>query len=96
MSHTDTHSFKIRLMIRSLFAAWQDAYDIEKSVSVDGCMIAFKGRMYMRPKKPSNGVRMAGCCLAQTAAMRITGCCIPEKKTTMQLSDLGGVWGLYP
>ena len=43
-------------MIRSLFAALQDAYDIEKSVSVDECMIAGKGRVSMRqymPKKPS-------------------------------------------
>ena len=43
-------------MIRSLVEAWQDAYDIEKSVSVDECMIAFKGRVSLRqymPKKPS-------------------------------------------
>ena len=36
-------AFKIRPMIRSLVEAWQDAYDLEKSVSVDECMIAFKG-----------------------------------------------------
>ena len=49
-------AFKIRPMIRSLVEAWQDAYDLEKSVSVDECMIAFKGRVSMRqymPKKPS-------------------------------------------
>ena len=43
-------------MIRSLIAAWQDAYDIEKSVSVDECMIGFNGRISMRqymPNKPS-------------------------------------------
>ena len=49
-------AFKIRPMIRSLVEAWQDAYDLEKSVSVDECMIAFKGRVSTRqymPKKPS-------------------------------------------
>ena len=49
-------AFKIRPMISSLVEAWQDSYDIEKSVSVDECMIAFKGRVSMRqymPKKPS-------------------------------------------
>ena len=49
-------SFKIRPMIYSLVEAWQDAYDIEKSVSVDECMIAFKGRVSMckyMPIKPS-------------------------------------------
>ena len=49
-------SFKVRPMISSMVEAWQDAYDIEKSVSVDECMIAFKGRVSMRqymPKKPS-------------------------------------------
>ena len=49
-------AFKIRPMIRSLVETWQDAYDLEKSVSVDECMIAFKGRASMRqymPKKPS-------------------------------------------
>ena len=40
-------SFKVRPMICSLVEAWQHAYDIEKSVSVDECMIAFKGRVSM-------------------------------------------------
>ena len=45
-------SFKIRPMICSLVEAWQDAYDIEKSVSVDECMIAFKGRVSIRQYMP--------------------------------------------
>ena len=57
-------------------------------------MLAFKGRVSMRqymPKSRVNGVWRSGCWLARTVAMRISGCCIPEKKTTVQLSDLGGV-----
>ena len=49
-------SFKIRPMITSLAAAWQAAYKIGKSVSVDECMVPFKGRVSMiqyMPKKPN-------------------------------------------
>ena len=48
-------AYKIRPMIRSLVAAWQAAYSIEKAVSIDECMIAFKGHVFMlqyMPKKP--------------------------------------------
>ena len=47
---------KIRPMIRHLVTAWQAAYNIEQSISVDELMIAFKGRVSMRqylPKKPT-------------------------------------------
>ena len=49
-------AYKIRPMIRSLVAAWQAAYSIEKAVSIDECMIAFKGHVFMlqyMPKKPN-------------------------------------------
>ena len=49
-------SFKIRPMITSLVAAWQAAYTIGKSVSVDEYMVPFKGRVSMlqyMPKKPN-------------------------------------------
>ena len=43
-------------MITSLVTAWQAAYKIGKSVSVDECMVPFKGRVSMlqyTPKKPN-------------------------------------------
>ena len=49
-------AYKIRPMIRSLVAAWQAAYSIEKAVSIDECMIAFKGHVFMlqyMQKKPN-------------------------------------------
>ena len=49
-------AFKIRPMITSLVTAWQAAYKIGKSVSVDECMVPFKGRVSMlqyMPKKPN-------------------------------------------
>ena len=49
-------AYKIRPMIRWLVAAWQAAYSIEKAVSIDECMIAFKGHVFMlqyMPKKPN-------------------------------------------
>ena len=41
-------AYKIRpTMIWSLVAAWQASYNIEKVVSNDECMIAFKGHVFM-------------------------------------------------
>ena len=43
-------------MITSLVAAWQAAYKIGKSVSMDQCMVPFRGRVSMlqyMPKKPN-------------------------------------------
>ena len=41
-------AYKIRpTMIRSLVKAWQASYNIEKVVSNDECMIAFKGHVSM-------------------------------------------------
>ena len=43
-------------MITSLVAVWQAAYKIGKAVSVDECMVPFKGRVSMfqyMPKKPN-------------------------------------------
>ena len=49
-------AFKIRPMITSLVLTWQAAYRIGRSVSIDECMVPFKGRVstlqYM-PKKPN-------------------------------------------
>ena len=40
-------AYKIRPMIRSLVAAWQAAYSIEKAVSIDECTISFKEHVFM-------------------------------------------------
>ena len=40
-------AYKIQPMIRSLVAAWQAAYSIEKAVSIDECTISFKEHVFM-------------------------------------------------
>ena len=47
--------FKIRALLDILIPKWQSVFHIDKCTSVDECMIAFKGRIYMKqymPKKP--------------------------------------------
>ena len=60
--------FKIRNMIEKLVIAWNTCFQMEKELSVDECMVAFKGRVsmlqYMKSKPTKWGLKgrvLAGC-----------------------------------